>query len=76
MQKDKLNSPAKDIVINTLNFELILTVISIILSLIPIVGAVIALVLWIFNIVMLIMAFNAGNKGSVYNYPINFALIK
>ena len=76
VNKDKLADPAKSIVISTLNFELTLMIAGIILCLIPFVGALLCALLSLFNIIMLIIAFSAGNKGSVYKYPFNIPFIK
>ncbi len=76
IQKDKLADPAKSIVVNTLNFELTLMIICFVICFIPVVGTILCFVLSLFNIIMVIMAFNSGNKGSVYKYPFYIPFIK
>lgn len=49
---------------------------SIIVSLIPFIGLLFVLLIALFNCIILIIAFVAGNKGNEYKFPLTYNFVK
>ncbi|HIU92726.1 MAG TPA: DUF4870 domain-containing protein [Candidatus Limenecus avicola] len=75
-KKEQLTEPAKSLVIGALNFEITLAIVSIIVSLIPFIGLLFVLLIALFNCIILIIAFVAGNKGNEYKFPLTYNFVK
>ena len=69
----------KDFIVKTLNFELVLFIALVVLSIVPFVNVLMVLAspaVWIFNLVICINANNAINNNTPFEYPFNFEIIK
>lgn len=74
-QKD-FSPEGKDFVVRTLNFEIILFLISVLINFIPILGLLINVGVFVFNLIVCIQASQAVNSGRPYRFPIDLQLIK
>ena len=76
LKKDDFSDYTKRFLVDILNFELILFIIGIILSLIPILGWLVNVGVFIFNLIVALKAFSATQTRAEYSFPIKYQLIK
>ncbi len=76
LKKTDYSDYTKKFLLNVLNFELLVLIISIVLGLIPILGWIMYVGLFIFNLVVALRAFSASREQKEYEFPIKVQFVK
>jgi len=75
LKKDDFSDYTKNFLVDILNFELILLIISVILYFIPILGWLANAGLFIFNLIVVLKAFSAAQNRAEYKFPIDYKIL-
>ena len=76
LTQTQVSDAGKAFIKKTLNFEISLFIISLLVGLVPVLGILAGIGFWIFNLLVCINANNAINKNTPFSYPFSFDLIK
>ncbi|MBQ3311303.1 DUF4870 domain-containing protein [bacterium] len=76
LKKEEFSEYTKTFLLDVLNFEFVLFIISIVLVLIPILGWLVNLGLFVFNLLVALNAFSAVQEQKEYSFPIKYQLVK
>ncbi|MBR7158766.1 MAG: DUF4870 domain-containing protein [Alphaproteobacteria bacterium] len=76
LKKDTVSVYARKFMTSMLNFELTILIFWFVAGLIPLLGGLLMSVLFIFNLIICIIAFNAASNHKEYKFPIIFNLLK
>ncbi len=75
-KKDEVSAYGRRFLTATVNFELTMLIVYFIAGLIPLLNGLLVSVIFIFNLVVCIIAFSAASNHKEYKFPISFNLLK
>ncbi len=76
IKKEKVSVYSRNFMTSIVNFELTIFIFSFIAGLIPFLGSLLISILFIFNLIISIIAFNSASNHKEYKFPISFNFLK
>ena len=76
LKKEEFSDYTRKFLVGILNFELVLLIISLILTFIPVLGWLVNVGVFIFNLIVVLRAFSATQSRAEYSFPISYQIIQ